>query len=348
MSRPIWAVKASALVFAAAGALSVAAQGSETWFNRRMLEQRTPVDQYNAIGRSDDIQCTVEAEAQTAQLIPPERYCDMSMNPGLYWSCQSFNEKRTAQAKQVLWDSFTGCMARRGWTYGYPPVAVTQPATPQEPSTRPSSAPALTTGTGFFVTAAGHLVTNEHVVRGCDQISGRLASGEVFPLSLLATDPRNDLAILKGTGGRVFGSLRRSAPPLGERVVIYGFPLAGELAVSGNLTTGLISATAGLRGDSGQFQISAPIQPGNSGGPVLDELGLVVAVVQSKLDAVRAQRITGDVPQNINFAIKGAVLKSFLESEGIRYDEKASGDRRRESAIAEAAKRYTALVVCSK
>lgn len=348
MSRLMWAFKTVALGLAAAVPLAVAAQGAETWFNRSMMERRTPLDQYNAIGRSDDIQCTAEARAQTSQLVPPEQYCDVTMNPGLYWNCQSFNEQRKTRVERVLLDSFTGCMARRGWTYGIPPVATAQPPQPQEPSPPSSAEPALTTGTGFFVTAAGHLITNEHVVRRCDRITGRLASGEVFPLSLVASDPRNDLAVLKGAGGRAFASLRRSTPPLGERVVVYGFPLSGELAASGNLTTGLISASTGLRGDSGQFQISAPIQPGNSGGPVLDDQGLVVAVVQSKLDAARAHRVTGDVPQNVNFAIKGNVLKSFLEAEGIRFDERSSGERRRESAIAEDAMRYTVLVACSK
>lgn len=347
MSRSMWVFRSIGLALVVASHFA-AAQGVETWFNRNLMERRTPVDQYNAIGRSDDIQCTAEAKAQTSQLVLPEQYCDVTMNPGHYWNCLSFNEQRKVRAERVLVDSFTGCMTRRGWAFGVPPVVSAESRESRESSPPPLVEPVMTTGTGFFVTAAGHFITNEHVVRRCDRISGRLGSGEVFSLSLVAADPKNDLAVLKSAGGRAFASLRRTTPPLGERVVVYGFPLAGELATSGNLTTGLISASTGLRGDSGQFQISAPVQPGSSGGPVLDDQGLVVAVVQSKLDAARAQRITGDVPQNVNFAIKGNVLKSFLEAEGIRFEEKTSGERRRESAIAEDAMRYTALVVCSK
>ncbi len=348
MSYLLAGFKVIVQVLAAVGGLSAAAQATDTWFNRGMMERGTPVDQYNAIGRSDDIQCTAEARSQTAQLVPPEQYCDMTTNPVFYMNCLNRNEERGLQAKQVLRDSFIGCMARRGWSYGQPPVVTTQPSAVSESPAQPSAEPAVSTGTGFFVTAAGHLVTNEHVVRGCGRISGRRVSGEVFPLSLVASDPKNDLAVLKGVGGQAFAYLRRSTPPLGERVVVYGFPLAGALAASGNLTGGLISASSGLMGDSAKFQISAPIQPGNSGGPVFDEQGLVIAVVQSKLDVGKAQRAIGDIPQNVNFAIKANVLKSFLEAEGLRFEERASGDRRRVSSIAEDAMRYTVLVTCEK
>ena len=94
----------------------------------------------------------------------------------------------------------------------------------------------------------------------------------------------------------------------GEQIVIYGFPLAGALASTGNLATGIVSALAGLGDDTSKLQISAPIQPGNSGGPVLDQSGHVIGVVVSKLNAIKAASITGDIPQNVNFAIKTGVV----------------------------------------
>jgi S1-C subfamily serine protease len=96
----------------------------------------------------------------------------------------------------------------------------------------------------------------------------------------------------------------RASARLGEEIVVYGFPLAGLLASSGNVTTGNITALAGLGDDIRFLQISAPVQPGNSGGPVLDRNGNIVGIVVSKLDAIKTAIATQDIPQNVNFAIK--------------------------------------------
>ena len=83
------------------------------------------------------------------------------------------------------------------------------------------------------------------------------------------------------------------------------------------MSTGIVNAVAGLRDDASRFQISAPVQSGNSGGPVLDAGGNVIGVVVAKLDAMKVARETGDIPQNINFAIKGEVARAFLAAHGI-------------------------------
>jgi S1-C subfamily serine protease len=95
-------------------------------------------------------------------------------------------------------------------------------------------------------------------------------------------------------------------------VVTYGFPLAGLLSSGPTLTTGEVSALAGLRNNEQQYQISAPVQPGNSGGPLLDMSGNVVGVIVSKLNAQRIAQQTGDIPQNVNFAVKGSEALDFL------------------------------------
>jgi hypothetical protein len=82
---------------------------------------------------------------------------------------------------------------------------------------------------------------------------------------------------------------------------------------------GNVSALAGLRDDSRYLQISAPVQPGNSGGPLLDASGHLIGIVTAKLDAIRYARITGDIPQNVNFALKAEVARTFLDSKGISY-----------------------------
>ena len=115
-------------------------------------------------------------------------------------------------------------------------------------------------------------------------------------------------------------SFRVEPPRLAETVVVYGFPLSGMLSSSGNVTLGNISALMGLGDDSRDVQISAAVQPGNSGGPMFDGSGLLLGVVQSKLNAIRAASVTGDIAQNVNFAIRGSlwtVLHTLAWHQGI-------------------------------
>jgi len=102
-------------------------------------------------------------------------------------------------------------------------------------------------------------------------------------------------------------------------MILYGFPLAGLLTSSGNLTTGTIAGLAGLGDDPRFMQITAPVQQGNSGGPVFDQSGLVVGIVVGKLDALKLVLELQDIPQNVNFAIKSSIAPNFLEARGISY-----------------------------
>ena len=97
-----------------------------------------------------------------------------------------------------------------------------------------------------------------------------------------------------------------------RQVIAYGYPLSGLLSSSGNVSTGLIAALAGLRDDVNQMQISAPVQPGNSGGPLVDVSGAVIGVAVSKLNALIVAKLTDDIPQNINFAIKLPAVINLL------------------------------------
>jgi len=200
------------------------------------------------------------------------------------------------------------------------------------------------TGTGFMISRDGRILTNHHVIEGCAEV--RIPP--YGPGALLAADSRNDLALLRTSkGGNLPVAFRESRGiRLGEPVVVIGFPLWGLLATSPSVTTGTVSALAGPGNDSRLLQISAPVQPGNSGGPLLDEGGHVIGVVVSKLDALKVAEITGDLPQNVNFAISGAVVRAFLEGQGIAYTTAASTKSLSTAEIAEAARNFTVVVEC--
>ena len=124
--------------------------------------------------------------------------------------------------------------------------------------------------------------------------------------------------------------------------------VGGLLASEANVTTGTVSALAGIGNDTRLLQITVPIQPGNSGGPLLDQSGHVVGIIVSKLDAIKVAKATGDLPQNINFAINGAVAKSFLDANSVEYELASSGKRLESSTVGEQAKKFTLLLECFK
>jgi uncharacterized protein len=228
-----------------------------------------------------------------------------------------------------------------------PPATAGAPAAGSSQASQ-ATRPAASSGTGFVVTKAGHVLTNAHVVETCGEIRARQSGEPAIRAEIVAKDRANDLALVKlqKPVGRVVTF--RSDPPVraGDGVVIYGFPLAGALADDGSLTTGTVSALAGLGNDSRMLQVSAPVQPGNSGGPLVDMSGNVIGVVVSKLNALAVAAVTGDVPQNVNFAIKGGVARNFLEANGIDYQNSASSAQLSASDVGDRIKRSTVRVEC--
>ena len=158
-------------------------------------------------------------------------------------------------------------------------------------------------GTGFFV-APDLIVTNWHVVSGCRQgIYVRYPDQNSFAAGVVGQDSANDLALLRaGTSGLAVVAFRL-APRLGEAVATYGFPYHGILSSSGNFTLGNVTSMTGMGDDSRFLQMSTPIQPGNSGGPLLDMSGAVVGVVVAQLSAVNMMLAGSSVPQNVNAGV---------------------------------------------
>lgn len=334
----------------------ILAQSPEVWYNPRLLSQGIQVDEHNAIGRSDDQQCATEARIKGSNY--ESTAIDCSQHDRLYgggpfalYMCDKERQQQQDRTKGIVRDLYLGCLGSRGWIYGVLPDRYKQNENGQNPSkpqqnSKNAEINIISTGTGFFINSLGHFITNEHVVKNCNKIAGQIPGGDVFELKLVAANSRDDLALLRANPVKSFATFSIDGAPLGERIVVYGFPLAGILSTSGNFTTGSISGLAGLAGDSGLYQISAPIQSGNSGGAVLNASGHVVGVVKSKINVNKTFDATGDTPQNVNFAIKGSVVINFLDAQGVEYQKRTKVSDRSESLLAEDAARYTALVAC--
>ncbi len=169
-------------------------------------------------------------------------------------------------------------------------------------------------GSGFFITEDGFLITNEHVVEDATQIRLIIGAG-LISARVIKVDAANDLALLKADGKFTPLPITSSRTAhLGNTVATVGFPNTGMQGFAPKFAKGEIAALSGAQDDARYFQISVPVQPGNSGGALVDEHGNVVGVVSAKLNAAAALAASGALPENVNYAVKSGFLLSFLES----------------------------------
>jgi S1-C subfamily serine protease len=179
--------------------------------------------------------------------------------------------------------------------------------------------PTGATGTGFLLGSSNYIITNYHVVKGFNSLQVNFLSGEKSKAKIRANDKANDVAVLEllnppdlVTNSMVVGD--SSSVEMGEKVFTIGYPVSGILGKNPKYAEGVISSTTGISDDPRMFQITVPIQPGNSGGPLFNNKGEVIGITTSSLDAMKAFKIMGAIPQNVNFAIKSSYIKGLLQS----------------------------------
>ncbi len=166
-------------------------------------------------------------------------------------------------------------------------------------------------GTGFIVSSDGYVVTNDHVA----PMGSKVQVVTIFGASsgvVVKSDPSCDLSLIKIEGKFIAIPIAPNAR-LGSSVATVGFPNTSVQGFSPKLTKGEVSSLAGPKDDPRYYQISVPLQPGNSGGALFDEKGSVVGVVSAKLSARQTLALTGSLPENVNYAIKSSQLLAFLE-----------------------------------
>jgi S1-C subfamily serine protease len=231
-------------------------------------------------------------------------------------------------------------------------VVVASPSYPRFARAARSSAyvPGPTSsGSGFVVSREGGFVlTNKHVVRGCAQVKVRVDGGKPRSAVVQAFDPDDDLALLRVALPNGPSATFREDPAVrpGDDVVAVGYPLAGLLADQVNVSTGTVNALAGLYNDLHLLQMSTPVQPGSSGGALFDASGHVVGVVVTKLNARVVAEETGDIPQNVNFAVKASVAREFLRQQGVAFRTSPSTTPRSNADVGDVGRQVTILVEC--
>jgi S1-C subfamily serine protease len=162
------------------------------------------------------------------------------------------------------------------------------------------------------------VLTAAHVVEDAASVKVMTSEG-LLPATVLLVDKANDVALLRCTGRGRFPVLRvadSKSVRAGRAVFTIGFPQIQLQGFAPKFTKGDISSASGFRDDPRHWQISVPVQPGNSGGPLFDEGGSVIGIVVSGL-GLEAARETGNLPQNVNYALKSAYFRAILEEHGV-------------------------------
>ena len=183
---------------------------------------------------------------------------------------------------------------------------------PQEKNPENNELIPVSSGSGFYITDTGHILTNEHVVEGCKKITLN-NEGKETPAFLLASDSKNDLALLKtNVRPEDFYKLSPQDAKLLDNVIIAGYPLGKRVSSAVKTAKGSITSLAGYGDDYSNFQTDAALNQGNSGGPIIDESGGVIGVAVANYGKKAGV-------ESFNFGIKSSVVRAFIEANNISY-----------------------------
>ena len=195
-------------------------------------------------------------------------------------------------------------------------------------------------GTAFFINQKGYLITNYHVVEGCNDKSKIIYQNKEIEAKLVAKDKYLDLALLKvEIKNQYFIKISDQRPKKLQRIIAAGYPFGKELSDDLKYTSGIISALKGFDDNSSQLQIDAALNYGNSGGPIVDEnTGELVAVSVSVLNK--------EISEGVNFGIKASSVKSFIESNQINTSLKIQNLSYDRDNLAEILENATLYIFC--
>jgi len=243
-------------------------------------------------------------------------------------------------------------------------------AKPKKVAKKPKPSPKNgNAGSGFFISKAGHVITNQHVVNKCKRVTVGDNARKQVAADILETDRSNDLALLKISSTKMAsaetkslmrklgikivplaseGLMRSEDVELGEDLLVAGYPYGEIFSSTIKVTTGIVSAMRGLGDDSSQFQMSAPVQPGSSGGPIYDGNGNIVGVVIAQLNKRKFEKEFGSMPENVNFGIKASTVRQFLKTSGLPTKWSRRSKPMTTKELAKVAKSQTVMVMCHR
>ncbi len=163
----------------------------------------------------------------------------------------------------------------------------------------------------------GHILTNQHVIDGCQEVQIH-TNGNRYMVSVIAADRVNDLALLKSEliPSAIF-PINRETPILLQDIYVAGYPFGDDISTSVKVTAGIVSSLSGIGDNDSNIQIDAALQPGNSGGPIIDRFGNAIGVAVEKLNYEYIMELYDAIPENTNFGIKASVAINLLDANNV-------------------------------
>ena len=206
---------------------------------------------------------------------------------------------------------------------------------------------AIGSGSAFFINNKGYALTNDHVVGICQQLVSIIDGNKVL-FKVISTDSFNDVAIISmHNRSKNYLKINDEGADLGEDIIAFGYPLAGQLSDSVKLTRGIVSALSGIDNNIGQIQIDAALQPGNSGGPVLNRQGEVIGIASAGLNKLLMAKKQQTIPENVNFAVASPIVANFLKSKKVKYTTQSYfGSEHSTTELAEIGRETTFQLLC--
>lgn len=203
----------------------------------------------------------------------------------------------------------------------------------------------VSTGTGFYISEDGYLLTNAHVVKKAKNIMIHQGHERLLA-ELISLDIANDIAILKvNKTVKPLPILDNELAKVGSDVSVIGYPMIGIQGNEKKATFGYVNSLSGLQGDKRFYQISAPIQPGNSGSPLINDDGEVVGIVTSTINQEAAYKATGSLAQNVNWAVKIAYAQPLLLEKQVKYNRLSTKKKLLKSELFEQVEDSVVLIV---
>jgi len=176
---------------------------------------------------------------------------------------------------------------------------------------------AVASGTGFFINKSGHIISNNHVIDACNTVKVHY-DGVASPVTILATDRINDLSLMKSKViPKDYFSVSENDAVLLDEIYVAGYPFGKMVSSSVKVTKGVVSALTGIANNYSNIQIDAALQPGNSGGPIINNKGNVVGVAVAKLDYKAIIKDFGAIPEGTNFGIKSSTVHQFIKANNV-------------------------------
>ena len=186
-----------------------------------------------------------------------------------------------------------------------------------EKKLQPGEIYSVASGTGFFINSSGNIISNNHVIDACNTVKVHY-DGVATPVTILAIDRANDLSLMKSkVRPKDYFSVSAADASLLDEIYVAGYPFGKMVSSSVKVTKGVVSALTGMGDNYSNIQIDAALQPGNSGGPIINNRGNVVGVAVAKLDYKAIIKDFGAIPEGTNFGIKSSTVRQFISANNV-------------------------------